>query len=359
MEEWIGLLEELVKIPSETQNVPGVNRAQEFACAYLGERGLFTKLEEHGGRKVLFASTEEGRKPDILFVVHLDVVPAPKDMYLPRRDGDRLYGRGAQDCKGNAVAAIEALSRLKGRASAGALFSADEELGGKTTEMMAAMGYGARKAVIVLDATPYSIVTAEKGVVNLVLRARGTEAHSSMPWLGDNAIDKLVDGYLKLREAWPMAEAGAGRWTDTCSADLISGGSAVNKVPGEASLVLNIRFIEPGGEERIEKFVRETTGLEVERTAEGVSNPVYCDENDPVLLSLREEMQKVWPKKEIAFTKMTGATDARFFAQGSVPVAITGVEGFGCHTDEEGVVLSSIEKTVEAIVAFAVKESAK
>ncbi len=345
-------LEKLIRIPSVSADVAEVNRAEEAMREYLEARGVACVMEECEGRKILYASTQPGKVQDYILNAHLDVVPAEPWMFEPRIDGDIIYGRGPDDCKGCAVAVAQAICALNGKASVGAIFTADEEIGGHTTAYMVKLGYAARKLVVVVDGGEYSIVSAEKGVLDLVLKGKGRAAHSSTPWCGANAIDDLLDGYAKLRAAWPKNAPGedGDPWFDTMSADIIKGGTAHNKVPDEAELLVNIRFTKPGDEDRIEKFVRDTTGLEVVR--DSLSIPVFCDENTPAILEMRDAMRRAWPDHEIKFIRMCGATDARHFALNPAPIAITGIHGGNCHTKDEWASISHIGETASMFVDF-------
>lgn len=353
MEIDISFFKELVQIPSESWNIPEVNRAEDRMQDYLQSHGISCVMEEMvDGRKVLYATTVPGEEPDFLFNAHLDVVPAPKSIYQPRTEGEWLYARGAEDCKGNCMALVHALLALKGKASVGVIFTADEEIGGDSTRAMVERGYKAKKLIIISDSGPYVISIAEKGMLNLMLKARGIAAHSSRPWAGKNAIDALIDGYFKLRKAWPQNEPGSevDSWFDTMSADIISGGTAANKVPDEAELLINIRYTKCGDIERIEQFVKDVTGLEVERGENCL--PVYCDEKDPILQKLLETMKQKWPTQGVHFNRMCGATDARHFVGLGIPIAIIGVQGCDCHGLGEGVSMKHIGETADMLVDF-------
>lgn len=347
-------LEQLVSIPSETKDETECNRAQELMRDYLAAQGLHCTMEALGERKFLCAATTPGKVHDYLFNAHLDVVPAPPALYAPRIEGDRLYARGSSDCKGAAVAIAQALAALVGKADVAAVFSADEETGGATSAEAVRLGYDARKLIGVIDSAPYKITTAHKGIIDLRLVAKGRSAHSSRAWEGENAIDKLFEGYGKLRAAWgkngPDSTAEDDIWFDTYSAVVVSGGTAHNKVPDEASLLVNVRYTVPGDDARIERFVRETTGLAVVR--ETCCQPFVCDENEPVFARLAEVMRRAWPDKGVGFVRMTGATDARHFGVSKAPIAVLGIDGGDCHTDAEWVGISGIGEMAGVIEEF-------
>ena len=342
MQTDLDLLKRLVEIPSETHDVAQCNRATALLREYLESRGLHCAVEKLGDREFLCAATTPGKVHDYLFNAHLDVVPAPPALYAPRVEGDKLFARGSSDCKGAAVVIAQVLCAMLGKADVGAVFSTDEETGGATSAEAFRLGYDARKMIGVIDSAPYMITTAHKGIVDLRLVGRGKNAHSSLPWEGENAIDRLFDGYAKLRAAWPKNAPGpdGDQWFDTYSAVIVSGGTAHNKVPDEASLLVNVRYTVPGDEDRIEAFVRETTGLDVVR--ETWCQPFVCDEKEPIFGRLAGIMRRAWPDKGVGFVRMNGATDARHFGRSKSPIAVLGIEGGSCHTDAEWVGISGI-----------------
>ena len=345
---------DLLRIPSVTDDIPQVNRAVAAMRAWLEARGLHCATEAMpDGREFLYASVVEGdRTPKLLLNAHLDVVPAAPEQFEPRVEDGNVAARGTSDCKGNALAIATALAALAGSgASVGAIFSSDEEEGGATTGEAVARGYRATGLAVVLDAGPWSITYSQKGILSLRLVAKGRGGHASEPWRFDNPIDRLFDGWTRLRAAWPAIADEEGHWGDSLAATVVRAGAVHNQIPGEASMVANIRFVEPGAIPRIEAFVRETSGLEVEVLT--TCEPVVCDADAPALAALREAMAKAFGR-EIPMVRMHGATDARHFTgPGAAPVAMIGVEGWRCHDEGEGATLASIRAYADLLVSFA------
>lgn len=344
--------EKLIAIPSVTSDVAMVNKATEAMREYLASSGIYCSMEELEGRKILFASTEEGKACDFLLNAHLDVVAAEPAMFEPRVADGVMRARGTHDCKGPAVAVAETLLRSKGRASVGAVFSADEETGGRTTGFMVGAGYSARRGICVVDSNGYSIATAQKGVLSCVVRAKGRGGHSSAPWSFDNAAEKLMDAYARLREVLPKppADAADDHWFDTCALTILKSGSVHNRIPDVAEMTLNIRYVEPGADQKYLKLIRDASGLEVEPLE--ICPPVVCDAGNPFILSLKKAMEERWKDKDIFLYKMMGATDARHFEPIGVPIAVIGLDGDGAHSDDEWVRLASIDETADMLTSF-------
>ena len=162
----IEFLEKLIGISSVTCDVAAVNRAVAVVRERMSSHGVWCAAERmEDGRDALFASNDGSTTPDVLLCVHLDVVPADcPDMFVPRRKGDLVFGRGAWDCKGHCIVACRLLDELKGKVSVGCIFSTDEETGRKSVAEMLDRGYGARRLVIVLDCVPYALTTRHKGL---------------------------------------------------------------------------------------------------------------------------------------------------------------------------------------------------
>ena len=342
-------LKELIAIPSESAKPERVNEAMAFTRAYLEKRGVPCVTERDGPRDILYASTRPGKVQDYLLCVHLDVVPAPDaKMYEPRIDGDRLYGRGASDDKGNAAVAVQVLVDLLDKASVGVIFTADEEIGGMTTATMVARGYAARRFAIVIDSSPYKVTYAQKGTSYITVRAVGRGGHSSQPWKLDNPIDKLVDAYAKFRAAWPKPTDD--HWCDIVSATMLSAGEARNRIPDTAEMTINLRFVSRDGVERVCKALKDV-GLEIaEVVTTGV--PVASDPSAPEIQRLLAAMRAKWPERKPSLNRMLAATDARHFVDMGVPIAIIGAEGGGAHAAIEWISLRCLDEYADLLERF-------
>jgi len=347
------LLEELVAIPSVSRDIPQVNRAQRHLQAWLEAKGVTCVRETMpDGHELVFASTKPGKVQDFILSVHLDVVPGRPEQFSPKLDGDRMIGRGTSDCKGSCVAVAQALVRLNGKVSVGVIFGADEEIGGKTTRWMVEQGYRPRKLALVLDSRWNAVTYAQKGHTYFTVTARGKGGHSSRPWVSKDSIATVCTAYLKLREAWDRAHPlPEDKWEDVLSATFLKAdGGALNRIPDEASFVVNLRGIHADSADKAEKFIRDVTGLEVTRGED--SKPFATDPKHPLIARLQESMRRRYPGEEIPLVRMPAATDARCFYDCGTPVAVIGTRGHGAHAVDEWISVSGIDASADVLVDF-------
>jgi len=343
-------------MPSVTADIAANDLVQETLCGWLAERGVRTVFERApDGRRILYASTLPGKIQDFLLNAHTDVVPAPTEMFLPTEKDGWLCGRGTGDCKGNAVVVAQVLAELAGRASVGAVFSSDEEAGGTAAETMVRLGYSARKLVIVLDSQPEKVCIAEKGHVYFTVRARGKSCHSSRPWEGTNAAERLLSAYARLEAIMPREAGETDQWHDTMSVTVLRAGDVPNRVPDVAELVVNLRYVERGGADAWQKRIEEATGLEVERGEHSL--PVEVSADEPVVARFRDSLRAALPGREVPVVRTCGATDARSFVKLGVPLVISSADKRGDHGADEAVRLASLDEYAAAISGFIISES--
>jgi acetylornithine deacetylase len=151
--------------------------------------------------------------PRALLVAHIDVVPSGElaqwhtGPFNPIVKGGRLYGRGACDMKGGAVAALAAIRALHavGQPVCGEVILLSvpgEEDGGAGMFAAIHQGYTGSAAVIP-EPTCLDIVTVQSGAISFRLSVPGRAAHAAMRLMGVSAIEKfyVLHKALKRNEA--------------------------------------------------------------------------------------------------------------------------------------------------------------
>ncbi len=209
----LSLLQNLVQI--DTTNPPGREiRAANFIQGLLALEGIPSEIiESEPGRGNLVAWLKgSGKKPAMILLGHLDVVPAdPSEWEVPPfsakiKDG-RIWGRGTLDMKGLVAMEIETIRRLKREkvpleGDVVLVLCADEEAGGKKgAEFLVKNHWNKIEAKYLLNEGSvgiekwgvhlYPIQVAEKGVAWMKLTARGKSGHGSMP-TDENAVAAIV-----------------------------------------------------------------------------------------------------------------------------------------------------------------------
>ena len=231
----IRLTREFVDIESTTRHE---GEAGVWLAALLRRLG-YTVAEQpvSEGRFNVFATC--GAAPEVVLSTHFDCVPP---FFPSREEGGLLYGRGACDAKGIAMAQIAAVERLRhsGETRVGLLFVVGEERGSDGAKTANALAPGS-KYLINGEPTDNRLASATRGLYRARLRAHGLAAHSSHPDKGVSAIEKLVDAIVALRGVtWP-SDPILGKTHYTVG--MISGGVAPNVVPAEASAELLFRTV--------------------------------------------------------------------------------------------------------------------
>ena len=352
--EDVSQLSELLSIPSVSADVRECDRAIEWMKTYLESRGVWCKTfvaPDAGGRKVLYAATvPELKNPDYVFVTHLDVVAAASpEMFKPRLEGNILYARGACDTKGNAFCGAKALVALNGKASIGCIFASNEEIGGSTTRYVIEQGYGfPNKAIIVLDSGTKKdkIQYSCMGCSYYKVTAYGKSGHASFPEICDNPIYKLAEAAIKLRDNYP--KRGPGERKNCAAVTIIGGGEAQNRIPSEASMTVNVRFVEEDGLESERALIEKITGLKTELIR---GAPAACgDPESPVFHRICAIAKKFYPDRSCAPENGRGANDMRWFFGYKGAIACLAMNLDGGHSDSEWCDVSDIGNFTDMLV---------
>lgn len=366
---------ELVSIP--TENPPG-NEAEivEYLFDRFDDSPVAFDIEtqridpDDPNRRNVIARAGDPMLGTLLLTGHLDVVPAAASEWsvppfdLTRRDG-RVVGRGVADMKGSIAAMLlGAESYLEGTEKPGEIvlgFVGDEEAGGRGTQELVRRGLEA-DAAILGEPTNLTIGRANKGAVRYDVTVRGENAHSGRPDQGTNAVS-AVPGIIDRLEAFDNE-------LEACTHDLLvpsstvtvtqlSGGSAPNVVPDEATVTFDWRFF-PGMSTDPEWYDREVEAAIGEPTIDGESASCSIDRwnfkpaagidaDEPVVAALEDALEGVGLDPE--HSGFNAGTDAGYLEEAGIPTVLFGpgsIEG-EAHTVDES---AAVEELVTAVDAY-------
>jgi len=350
------LTKNLIKFPSTRENLEIQEEIMDFAIDYFKKENVFIKRFSRNDVYSLVINLKREKNPLLFLNGHLDVVPADKKDFVPKVKGNRLYGRGSGDMKGAVAVMMEVLryfSKKKQKPSLGLMLTCDEEIGGANGVgyLLRDKKYKAKLAFIPDGGENLkTVVVEEKGVLHLKIKTFGKSAHGSKPWEGENAIDKLIKIYFKIRKIIPELEKR--EWKNSLNLGKIYGGEAKNKVPDCAEMELDIRLV--GDRDRkkifdeIKKIVKNYEG-KIEIIAKG---DFFSQNKDDEFIKKYAEAVKEELGKKNFFIRKEGASDARYFSEKNIPVIITKINCKNIHSKDEWMDIEEQEKLYRILIKF-------
>ena len=339
-----------------------------FVAEWCERAGLETTLMELAPSRanVVAVARGSGGGRTLMLNAHMDTVGVAgmTDPFVPRLEGERLYGRGSQDMKGSLAACMLATAAAARRGLRGDVILtavADEEFASIGTEAVTASVRA--DAAIVTEPTELQIAVAHRGFVHLEIEVHGRAAHGSRPDLGIDAIAKMgrvlvgieeLDARLRANPTHPYVGSGS------VHASLIEGGQEFSSYPARCALQAERRTI-PG--EMAELAERELSEI-VTRAGEG--DPDFSAEvrapisREPFEVAEDAEIVQLVRRHATAALGTEPATvgasfwaDSALLAAASIPTVLFGPSGQGLHSEVEWVDVASLERCVEVYVGVA------
>lgn len=347
---------DLIAIPSTSDRPDQLRRALDLVLDVVGP-GFAVRRFESNGKPSALVHPLGAQTFRVILNAHLDVVPGAPEQFSPRVEGDRLYGRGAQDMKVAALVMAEVFRELAPRLGTpiGLQLVTDEEVGGADGTAHQ-IGQGVRGGFVVIgEQSRLRIVNESRGLAHVRLTARGRAAHAAYPWLGDNALVTVVATVTRLLEKYPVPEREAWRTTVNL-ARLDTPNQAVNQVPDEATAWLDIRFPAEDSDfagrtaEEIATHLEEVTGVGASASVEALGAPHHADPGNPDVEALREAARETGYEGELLAKH--GAADGRHYSAVGVDAVIFGPGGEGQHGAHEYADLTTVAPYRKALEVF-------
>ncbi|WP_211237056.1 M20 family metallopeptidase [Aneurinibacillus terranovensis] len=354
--EVVSLTQKLVQIPSVFKpEQPGGNEEQvaRYLVDCLKGMGLSVYYEEVvPGRPNVIAVYDTGKPgKTILFEGHTDVVTEGDremwsyDPFGAAIHGNRIYGRGSCDTKGNlaaAICAVKAVQRSK-QSFGGKIIlciPCDEEGMMIGIKDFIRRGWAAGvDGAIICEPEENQICITQKGAMRAVLHVYGKMAHGAMPLTGINpntkmaraivAIEKLEQREKERLGCHPML--GWPSITPTILQAPVKGEPQINVVPAQCMTTLDIRTV-PGQDHHHIRQQLEDILLELSLADKDFRAGLDVIEERPWTLTNKEDAvvravagsYQAITKKEPVYNGVPGATDGTFLHKAGIPIVTTG-----------------------------------
>ncbi len=348
----LGPLKTLVELESPSEDFVAVTRVQDVVEGWARELGASCHALPGGTRQFIFGGADN-HKP-LLLLAHADTVwPHGTLAHMPfRLDGERVYGPGSYDMKGGIVGAFAALRMLQHHYPAGGihfLLTPDEETGSLTSRSNIEQAAREARAVLVLEPPipgTHALKTGRKGVGDYTLQLTGVAAHAgNEPEQGASAIYEAALQVLDI-EALARPTGGDMSTVDTGTVDTgttvsvgrITGGTAVNVIPAQARLDIDVRVSTLAEGERIAAALQalKAHNPRVQLALSGELNrPPF--ERTPATLMLYHQAQRIAQQLgfEIGEGVVGGGSDGNLTAPLCPTLDGLGAPGDGAHAQYE------------------------
>lgn len=317
-EQKLDILKDLISINSVNDNEKEVATYIQDLFAKHDIKAELTNV--NGNRANLVAEIGNG-KPVLGLTGHMDVVdPGNLDDWnsdpfkLTEKDG-KLYGRGVSDMKSGLAAMVITMIELhqQGLPKQGTIrlmATLGEEVGEEGSAFMQKDGYmDDVDGLIIGEPTGFNESYAQKGSMDIKFTSKGKTSHSSMPELGFNAIDPLMDLLNEATDKFrndPRPHDSMGPLVFNTTT--IKGGTQVNSIPDSAEAEVNVRTIPEYQNDEVVKVLNELVDKYNQQGAH-ISMEMVMDEGpvdgdkDNLLIQLTTELLHKYTKGEVVCLK--------------------------------------------------------
>lgn len=345
------MLRELVQIPAPLH---GERKRAEYCRKWMQAHGM-SGAEIDECQNVTIAYHQKPGKKNILFLAHLDTVFSEEMPLVIREEGTRWYCPGIGDDTANVVAMLGMMEQLWKRqpeTEYGAIFALDtgeEGLGNLRGCRALLERYQDRIcAVIAFDLYQKEVYPSCIGSVRYELSVRTGGGHSYHDFGKPNAIAILSQIIADLYQWQP--EKGAA----TYNAGVIRGGTSVNTIAQEASVLFEYRSGQAEAMRAGDTFLRKTlkqheqAGVQVECRVIG-ERPCMEAVDEAWMSMLTEACEHaVCAVTGSSPRRAAASTDCNIPLSMSIPAVCIGlIRGGDPHTTHEWIEISSLKDGVE------------
>lgn len=352
----------LIRFRTETGNNAEIKKCMQYIKSLFHQNNVKIDIfQKDDLAPVIFIRNCAEEDFDILVLGHIDVVPAPDEMFEPVIKDGKMFGRGTLDMKSFAAVALNSMEYVLNQKlpiKFGIILSSDEEKGSKGTEAFLT-AHPTINAKIVLDndvgGDILKIVSKCKNPIFVKIIAKGEAVHGSTPWEGVDANERMLQTLAKIRQIYPYFSKDGSipedKWIDTVHFAKICGGDVSNVISCYCETLCDFRLTENSSLEGLKNNLDKCMVSGVQYEIVSSSTPVVMDENNPYILDYKKFSEDILGQN-LEFEHIGGATDSREFAlKGSVVIMHSG-SGEGMHAPGEFVEIESVKQIADIQIKF-------
>jgi len=357
------LLKELIKFKTVTSNQEEVKKALEFLEKEVFSQAKGVEVEWHEFNGVYNLVVKRGN-PKVWLNTHIDVVPAPEELFIPKEDDKYIYGRGASDTKSQvAIYSLLFLEKELENKEFGLMIVGDEEVGGNNGSRQLAKIIKPEILFIGEPSFNKNLAVGHRGVLWVKLKKRFEGGHGSRPY--NNAYERAMRFLREFFDKHGFRNIDGSLETYNI-AFMNTTNQTFNKQPEDLEIGLDIRFLrEPNlplfFAELAKKVTIKARNEETRENLEGInfydSPRAFFDEAmiemyikplqpeiDDVILEMAKLVEQYYGFRPPISISL-GGHDGRFFRESKV--ISWGVENMGSHTTQEKVDKEDLVKTYQ------------
>lgn len=356
----LGVLGDLVSRETPSDDPATLTGFSGWLAAELIEIGAEIKIHISQAPWTHIQATWGAGLSGVLLLTHFDTVhPLGSLATMPWKVGSgRALGPGVFDMKASIAMAITAISALRdsgllppGRLTL--LATSDEETGSHSSRDLIIRLAQEHGVVFCLEPplSDGSLKTWRKGVGAFQLRARGRASHAGViPQSGVSAIQEMAHQIQAILE---LASPDLGT---TLNIGVIRGGTRANVVPDTCIIQIDVRFLEAGEQERIDKELRSLVpvlpGASLEISGEWNRPPMP---RTPLVAHTYRWARQIAARLGLDLGEggTGGASDANFVAPLGLPLLDgLGAPGGDAHSPSEWVSVPSLAPRTALLAAL-------
>jgi glutamate carboxypeptidase len=351
----------LVSIESPSRDAERVSASARAVAGLIArETGLTAELvDSPAGPHV---TVRASARPAVLFLGHHDTVHkvGTLDARPFTNEAGVLRGPGVFDMKAGIVQAVHATRMLRESgvdlAHVSMLFTADEEVGSKTSRgLVEEMARGV-DAVLVLEpsADGGALKIARKGTGTFEVVITGRASHAGLE--PEKGINALVELSHQVQRITGFGNPAVGT---TVTPTVASAGTTDNTVPDSATILVDARVVTPDEKQRVEALMNGLTpvieGASIAVTG-GLHRPPMHESMSARLFDVARTVAKEIDGRDVTGIAVGGGSDGNFTAAIGIPTLDgLGAVGGGAHGENEHVIADTIPFRTALVAGIAAR----